>query len=114
MLVAAELEWCFVAELEFCDPDLADFEPDPPPVVESTITRTIAATANNDPNAANRVGVEAYHRLNQGVLLAQMGQRREALSLLWRSSARWQVLRLLTGERAWAQLRRLARGEARG
>ncbi len=61
----------------------------------------------------NRAGVAAYHRLNQGVLLAQMGRRREAVSLLWRSSARWQVLRLLTGERAWAQLRRLVRGGAR-
>lgn len=58
----------------------------------------------------NQAPVDAHHRLIRGVLLAQMGERRAALRLLWRSTARWQVLRVATGERVWAWLRKLVRG----
>ena len=64
--------------------------------------------------AGDRARVEAHHRLIAGVLLAQMGRRRAAARLLWRSGARWQVLRLATGERGWAALRRLGRGRPSG
>jgi glycosyltransferase involved in cell wall biosynthesis len=58
---------------------------------------------------AERAAVVAHHRLVAGVLLARMRRRRAAARLLWRSSARWQILRLLTGERCWAALRRVGR-----
>jgi glycosyltransferase involved in cell wall biosynthesis len=57
----------------------------------------------------DRPRVEAHHRLIRGVLLARMGRRRAALRLLARSSAPWQTLRVLIGERGWATLRRLVR-----